>query len=302
MNQLSRFVSFHPYFKVPPDKMPYLKAILPEFAAKTRNETDNLFYEFTINGDEVFCREGYVNAEAAAGALGKRGCDASAGAGDGRPDSHRSPRTSRRARETKRAAGPSETRLVRIAQLIAIGGANYSKASIWCASWRLCAGSASTHAKVPALTAIINSKPNLNPPMVAARTNALTPSAAPICRINCWLVVALPMRSTGTLFCTTTVSAGESSPIPASAISAAAMTETSPCSNATMKKRSPKIWTTIPITLGSRSPIRWTNRPAPASCRSTIDEAGSPRNAGREFHRRDRRDHRAFLDLHLRVL
>src|SRR5438094_8334336 len=64
MNQLSRFVSLHPYFKVPPDKMPYLKAILPEFAAKTRNETGNLFYEFTINSDEVFCREGYVDAEA----------------------------------------------------------------------------------------------------------------------------------------------------------------------------------------------------------------------------------------------
>src|ERR1700757_1243093 len=64
MDQLSRFVSLHPYFKVPPDKMPYLKAILPEFAAKTRNETGNLFYEFTINGDEVFCRDGYINAEA----------------------------------------------------------------------------------------------------------------------------------------------------------------------------------------------------------------------------------------------
>src|SRR5438046_10171098 len=64
MNRLSGFVSLHPYFKVPPDKMPHLKAILPEFAAKTRNETDNLFYEFTINGDEVFCREGYVDAEA----------------------------------------------------------------------------------------------------------------------------------------------------------------------------------------------------------------------------------------------
>ena len=64
MNQLSRFISLHPYFKVPPDKMPHLKAILPEFVAKTRNETGNLFYEFTINGDEVFCREGYVNAEA----------------------------------------------------------------------------------------------------------------------------------------------------------------------------------------------------------------------------------------------
>src|SRR5438876_10115634 len=64
MNRLSGFVSLHPYFKVPPDKMPHLKAILPEFAAKTRNETDNLFYEFTINGDEIFCPEGYVIAEA----------------------------------------------------------------------------------------------------------------------------------------------------------------------------------------------------------------------------------------------
>ena len=49
---------------MPPDKLAHSKAILPEFAAKTRNETGNLFYEFTINGDEVFCREGYVNAEA----------------------------------------------------------------------------------------------------------------------------------------------------------------------------------------------------------------------------------------------
>ena len=63
MNRLSGFVSLHPYFKVPPDKMPHLKAILPEFAAKTGNETGNLFYEFTINGDEVFCREGYTDAE-----------------------------------------------------------------------------------------------------------------------------------------------------------------------------------------------------------------------------------------------
>ena len=64
MNRLSRFVSLHPYFKVPADKLPLLKAILPEFVAKTRSETGNLFYEFTVNGDEVFCREGYVDAEA----------------------------------------------------------------------------------------------------------------------------------------------------------------------------------------------------------------------------------------------
>ena len=55
---------FIPYFKIPPEKIAFLKMILPEFAAKTRNETGNLFYEFTINGDEVFCREGYVHAEA----------------------------------------------------------------------------------------------------------------------------------------------------------------------------------------------------------------------------------------------
>jgi quinol monooxygenase YgiN len=63
MNRLSGFVTLHPYFKVPPDKLASLKAILPEFASKTREETGNLFYEFTINGDEVFCREGYVDAE-----------------------------------------------------------------------------------------------------------------------------------------------------------------------------------------------------------------------------------------------
>src|ERR1043165_8173307 len=64
MNRLSNFVSLHPYFKVPPDKLEMLKAVLPEFIAKTRNEPQNLFYEFSINGDEVFCREAYVNAEA----------------------------------------------------------------------------------------------------------------------------------------------------------------------------------------------------------------------------------------------
>jgi len=64
MNRFSGFVSLHPYFKVPLDKLDFLKGILPEFSAKTRDETGNLFYEFSINGDEVFCREGYVNAEA----------------------------------------------------------------------------------------------------------------------------------------------------------------------------------------------------------------------------------------------
>ncbi len=64
MDRLSGFVSIHPYFKVPADKLEVMESILPEFAAKTRHEEGNLFYEFSINGDEVFCREGYVNAQA----------------------------------------------------------------------------------------------------------------------------------------------------------------------------------------------------------------------------------------------
>ena len=39
------------------------KALLPAFVDKTAAEKKNLFYGFTINGDEVFSREGYTDAE-----------------------------------------------------------------------------------------------------------------------------------------------------------------------------------------------------------------------------------------------
>ena len=59
----SRFVSFHPYFKIHAGKMGEIKASLPQFIEKTATEKQNLFYEFTMNGDELFCREAYENAE-----------------------------------------------------------------------------------------------------------------------------------------------------------------------------------------------------------------------------------------------
>src|SRR4051812_49803376 len=105
-------------------------------------------------------------------------------------------------------------------------------------------------ANAPALTPISRSRPTRNPPVVAAKTKALTPRAAPTWRMNCWLVVALPMRATGTLFCTTTVSAGESIPMPAPETSAATTTHASPWANATMNKSSPRMCTTIPMTQG----------------------------------------------------
>ena len=64
MNPLSNFVSLHPYFKAHPGKLDALKAAFPAFIEKTAGEEKNLFYGFTLNGDEIFCREGYADAEA----------------------------------------------------------------------------------------------------------------------------------------------------------------------------------------------------------------------------------------------
>ena len=62
MNTLSNFVSLHPYFKVHPGKLEAIKAAMPAFMEMTKTEEKNLFYEFSVNGDEIFCREGYVDA------------------------------------------------------------------------------------------------------------------------------------------------------------------------------------------------------------------------------------------------
>jgi len=65
MSQSSNIVSIHPYFKVHPGKLEEFKAALPAFVKKTQTEQKNLQYDFTINGDEVFCREYYAGAEGA---------------------------------------------------------------------------------------------------------------------------------------------------------------------------------------------------------------------------------------------
>jgi quinol monooxygenase YgiN len=63
MKPLSNFVTLHPYFKVHSGKVDAFKAGLPAFVEKTASEEKNLFYGFTVNGDEVFCREAYTDAE-----------------------------------------------------------------------------------------------------------------------------------------------------------------------------------------------------------------------------------------------
>ena len=63
MSTLSNFITLHPYFKVHPGKIEEFKAGFGAFVEKTKAEPKNLFYAFSVNGDEVFCREGYADAE-----------------------------------------------------------------------------------------------------------------------------------------------------------------------------------------------------------------------------------------------
>lgn len=63
MKYPANVVTIHPYFKVHPGQLASFKAGFGAFIDRVSKETGNLFYEFTVNGDVVFCREGYVGAE-----------------------------------------------------------------------------------------------------------------------------------------------------------------------------------------------------------------------------------------------
>ena len=57
------FVSLHPYFKAHPGKLDAVKAMFPQFVEKSATEKEILFYGFSANGDECFCREAYESAD-----------------------------------------------------------------------------------------------------------------------------------------------------------------------------------------------------------------------------------------------
>ncbi|MBI5685476.1 MAG: hypothetical protein HZC54_10370 [Verrucomicrobia bacterium] len=63
MSQPVNVVSIHPYFKVHAGKMEEFKAALAAFIERTATEPKNLYYDFTVNGDIVYCREAYVGAD-----------------------------------------------------------------------------------------------------------------------------------------------------------------------------------------------------------------------------------------------
>ena len=73
MKYPANVVSIHPYFKANPGELAACKASLPAFIEASRAEENNLFYEFTVNGDEIFCREAYVGAAGVLTHLGNVG-------------------------------------------------------------------------------------------------------------------------------------------------------------------------------------------------------------------------------------
>lgn len=63
MNPLSQAVSINPYFKIKEGHIDEFKALIPKFIASTQSEKNCLYYDYSINGDMVFCREAYIGAE-----------------------------------------------------------------------------------------------------------------------------------------------------------------------------------------------------------------------------------------------
>jgi len=60
-----RCVSIVPYFKVPDENLDGVKKLCEQFVARAATEPKCLYYGFSFNGDEMFCREGYEGAEGA---------------------------------------------------------------------------------------------------------------------------------------------------------------------------------------------------------------------------------------------
>jgi quinol monooxygenase YgiN len=52
-----------PYFKAHPGKLDAFKALCERFVEKSSGEPKCLYYGFSFDGDQIHCREGYIDAE-----------------------------------------------------------------------------------------------------------------------------------------------------------------------------------------------------------------------------------------------
>ena len=63
MTTQDRAVSIHPYWRVSEGRLDDFKRLCEQFLSVVRIEPKCLYYGFSLNGDEVFCREAYDGAE-----------------------------------------------------------------------------------------------------------------------------------------------------------------------------------------------------------------------------------------------
>lgn len=69
-NHPETVVSLHPYFQVHPGKLDAFRALIDRFIARTATEDACLYYDFTLDGERIHCREAYVGAAGALAHLG----------------------------------------------------------------------------------------------------------------------------------------------------------------------------------------------------------------------------------------
>jgi quinol monooxygenase YgiN len=63
MSTFDNAISIHPYFQIHQGQLDACKSFLAQFNEKVANEAKCLYYNFTLKGDQLFCREAYEDAE-----------------------------------------------------------------------------------------------------------------------------------------------------------------------------------------------------------------------------------------------
>jgi quinol monooxygenase YgiN len=65
MSNQDKCCTIVPYFNVPANNMQAFRKLCETFVEKSSNEPGCLFYGFSFDGNQVHCREGYADAQAA---------------------------------------------------------------------------------------------------------------------------------------------------------------------------------------------------------------------------------------------
>ena len=65
MATTDRCCTIVPYFKIHAGKVPEAKKFCEQFVEKSKTESGCLYYGFSFDGDQMHCREGYRDADAA---------------------------------------------------------------------------------------------------------------------------------------------------------------------------------------------------------------------------------------------